>query len=162
MFIVHPPTQTVLDDVLAEHTCENEDGLGRFLRTWADQRCDLVHGSALRAAVVRVDPQRHLLQISGHPRRWTAGPTASWSATSSSCGPLPAGVRVSMSGQPATFLYRAVRHSILLERIPQYYRDLLGAEVTDGRRPLAELNHDDLRSAPRTANEPSGTGEVNP
>lgn len=31
----------------------------------------------------------------------------------------------------------------LSERIPQFYRTLLGAMVTDGERPLAELDHED-------------------
>jgi non-ribosomal peptide synthetase component F len=32
----------------------------------------------------------------------------------------------------------------LIERIPRYYRNLLGAMVADGERRLAELDHDDL------------------
>ncbi|MGA5562215.1 aminotransferase class III-fold pyridoxal phosphate-dependent enzyme [Streptomyces platensis] len=31
----------------------------------------------------------------------------------------------------------------LIERIPQYFRNLLGAMVADGERPLAELDHED-------------------
>jgi len=36
-----------------------------------------------------------------------------------------------------------VVHPDLIERIPQYYRNLLGVMVANGERPLAELDHDD-------------------
>src|SRR2546421_6879493 len=64
--IVHPPAETVLDDVLAEHTCENEDDLDHFLQAWAERPLDPVDGPVFRAAVVQADRQRHLLLISVH------------------------------------------------------------------------------------------------
>ncbi|MEP7192904.1 MAG: aminotransferase class III-fold pyridoxal phosphate-dependent enzyme [Actinomycetota bacterium] len=60
--IVHSPAETAL----TEHTCENEDDVGHFLRTWAERPLDPVEGPVFRAAVVQVDPKRHLLLISVH------------------------------------------------------------------------------------------------
>lgn len=64
--VVHDPTQTVLSDVLTEHTCEDEDDLADLLRTWAGRPLDLVDGPVFRAVVAQVAPQRHLLQMAVH------------------------------------------------------------------------------------------------
>ncbi len=64
--IVHPASETPLDDVLFEHTCGDEDELGRFLRSWAERPLDPVDGRVFRAAVVEVGPERHLLLVTVH------------------------------------------------------------------------------------------------
>jgi glutamate-1-semialdehyde aminotransferase/acyl carrier protein len=149
--LVHPTPETVL----TEHTCVTEDELAHFRRTWAEQPLD----RAFRAAVVAVDPHRHLLLIAVHHaavdgwsynvvfedlvalynagcrgtspelppavqfrdylawhERVTAGSTAAahreyWHSLLKEA-PTP---DLPSSGQPATFPYRAVRHSIRLD-----------------------------------------------
>ncbi|MGW6935778.1 aminotransferase class III-fold pyridoxal phosphate-dependent enzyme [Lentzea sp. NPDC054927] len=61
--VVRPATEIALTDVLIEHTCGSEDDLARFLDTWAESRLD---GRVFRVAVVRTEPQRHLLLITVH------------------------------------------------------------------------------------------------
>lgn len=149
--VVHPTAETAL----TEHTCETEDELADFRRSWAEQPLD----TAFRAAVVRVDPRRHLLLIAVHHaavdgwsyrvllddlvamynagcrgtslqlppavqfrdyvswhERVSAGSTAVahrdyWHSLLKEA-PTP---ELPSAGQPGTFPYRAVRHSILLD-----------------------------------------------
>ncbi|MEV6823789.1 aminotransferase class III-fold pyridoxal phosphate-dependent enzyme [Amycolatopsis sp. NPDC051102] len=149
--VVHPTPQTVL----TEHTCETEAGLRDFLRTWAEQPPE----TAFRAAVVRTEPQRHLLLLAVHHalvdgwsysvllddlaalynagcrgtspglppavqfrdylgwhERVAAGPAAAahrdhWHALLKEA-PTP---ELPSAGQPESFPYRAVRHSVRLD-----------------------------------------------
>ncbi|MEU0725195.1 aminotransferase class III-fold pyridoxal phosphate-dependent enzyme [Streptomyces sp. NPDC006140] len=64
--VVHPVREMPLSDVLTEYTCGDEDDLSRFLRTWAERPLDPVDGEVFRAAVVEVNPQRHLLLVTVH------------------------------------------------------------------------------------------------
>ncbi|MEY2230722.1 aminotransferase class III-fold pyridoxal phosphate-dependent enzyme [Streptomyces sp. BF23-19] len=63
--VVRPAAETVLDEVLTEHVCPDDDDLDRFRQSWAEQRLDLAAGPVFRAAIVRTAPERHLLLISG-------------------------------------------------------------------------------------------------
>ncbi|MEV7556118.1 aminotransferase class III-fold pyridoxal phosphate-dependent enzyme [Streptomyces sp. NPDC089795] len=63
--VVRPAAETVLDEVLTEHVCPDDDDLDRFRRSWAEQRLDLTAGPVFRVAIVRTAPERHLLLISG-------------------------------------------------------------------------------------------------
>jgi len=63
--VVHPAAETVLDEVLTEHVCPDDDDLDRFRQSWAEQQLDLAAGPVFRAAIVRTAPERHLLLISG-------------------------------------------------------------------------------------------------
>ncbi|MDV9176594.1 aminotransferase class III-fold pyridoxal phosphate-dependent enzyme, partial [Streptomyces sp. W16] len=65
--VVRPAVETAPADVLTEYTCADGDDLEHVLRAWAAERpLDLVGGPVFRAAVARVGPQRHLLQIAVH------------------------------------------------------------------------------------------------
>ncbi|MCF3129201.1 aminotransferase class III-fold pyridoxal phosphate-dependent enzyme [Streptomyces olivochromogenes] len=63
--VVRPAAETVLDEVLTEHVCPDDDDLDRFRQSWAEQRLDLAAGPVFRAAIVQTAPERHLLLISG-------------------------------------------------------------------------------------------------
>lgn len=64
--VVRPAPGTPSSALLTEHTCADEDALGRFLRSWAQRPLDPVDGEVFRAAVVEVEPRRHLLLITVH------------------------------------------------------------------------------------------------
>ena len=157
--VVHPATEASTVDTLTEASCATEEELEAFRDAWAGLRFDLTDGPVFRAAVVRVAPERHLLQLSAHnaamdgwsfgvlvddlaelynagcrgtdaqlppavPFRdyvaWNdrvgAGPDAAehrayWHGLLTDA-PMP---KLPSTGAPATFPYRAVRHSFRLD-----------------------------------------------
>lgn len=179
--VVRPVREAPPGDVLTEHTCGDEDDLGRFLRSWAEKPLDPVDGEVFRAAVVEAAPERHLLLVTVHHaavdgwsysvllddlvalynarcrgtspelppavqfrdylawhERVAAGPTAArhrdfWHALLKGV-PAP---ELPVSGQPAPFPYRAVRHRVLLD--PEFCGQMRDAARNEGVTVFAYL-----------------------